>query len=310
MRLRTQMSQALGSPAVGARTRQRSHDRVGRAGTKGPWQSLRRGLFGCLLALGTQFVGPAAAATESAEAIECLALTMYFEARGEPDIGKLAVAHVMVNRTRDGRFPRRICDVMRQQSGPPDGGCQFSWTCDEFGDRPRDGAAWRHSKALAWQVYYGLSRDPTGGALWYHADYVDPAWRHDLAAPQRIGRHMFYRDAGARALATKDAESRPDVASARQMAGGAGRVWTLGQRPDDELFSVMKQAVAASAPWASSLAISMHSYSSDKARRFVRVNQAIYAEGDWLAPDLRLEAITPQGVVVRRGTGRYDVMLR
>jgi len=278
---------------------------------RGLGQSLYSGLIGALVVLGAQFAGPnGAAATDSAEAIECLALTMYFEARGEPDIGKLAVAHVVVNRTLDARFPRRICDVARQQNGLPDGGCQFSWTCDEFSDRPKDEAAWRRSKALARRVYYGLSRDPTGGALWYHADYVDPAWRHDLARPQRIGRHMFYRDSGASALAAKETRVYLESKVASRMAGDSKRGWKLGQHPGEEFFSPIKLAVASSAPWVSSLAISVHFYSNDSTRRFVRINQAIYAEGDWLNPDVRLEAITPRGVVLRRGSEQYGFLLQ
>src|SRR5262245_59643339 len=57
------------------------------------------------------------------DAIRCLAMTIYFEARGEPDIGKLAVAHVVVNRTHDTRFPSSTCGVAQQQSGAPNGDC-------------------------------------------------------------------------------------------------------------------------------------------------------------------------------------------
>jgi spore germination cell wall hydrolase CwlJ-like protein len=60
--------------------------------------------------------------------VECLALTIYFEARGEPDLGKQAVAHVVMNRSHNGRFPRRICDVVREQKVMVEGSCQFTWT--------------------------------------------------------------------------------------------------------------------------------------------------------------------------------------
>ena len=272
-------------------------------------QSLCGGLLGALVTFGAQFAAPNAAATDDAEAIECLALTMYFEARGEPDIGKLAVGHVVINRTRDARFPRRVCDVTHQQSDSPDGGCQFSWTCDELRDSPRDGAAWRRSKALARQVYYGLSHDPTGGALWYHADYVDPAWRRDLAPPQRIGRHMFYGRAGTGALAAKDSRPRLDAASAPGMVEISERGWSLGEDPDERFLSLVRQAVASSAPWTSSLAISAHFYSNDRTRRFVRIGHTAYGEGDWLSHDARLEAITSEGVILRRGSKQYGLSL-
>jgi len=271
-------------------------------------RSLCDGLVVALFVLAALVVGPKGATATDAEAIECLALTIYFEARGEPDVGKLAVAHVVVNRTLDTRFPRQICDVTRQRSSLPDGGCQFSWVCDGLSDRPTDGAAWRRSKALARQVYYGLSQDSTGGALWYHADYVDPAWSHDLGAPYRIGRHVFYR--GFSTPIAEDTKLDRDSRASPRMAANNKHYWKLGQHPNEDLFSTIKQAVALSAPWASILSVSMHFYSKDKARRFVRINKTVYAEGDWLTPDIRLEAITPQGVVVRDGNGQYGLLLQ
>jgi large subunit ribosomal protein L33 len=48
--------------------------------------------------------------------IECLSRAVYYEARGEPVEGQLAVAQVIVNRTEsDGRFPGTICGVIRQR---------------------------------------------------------------------------------------------------------------------------------------------------------------------------------------------------
>jgi hypothetical protein len=34
--------------------------------------------------------------------------------------------------------------------------------------------------------------DVTGGALYYHADYVRPIWRHKLLKTAKIGAHIFY----------------------------------------------------------------------------------------------------------------------
>ncbi len=41
-------------------------------------------------------------------------------------------------------------------------------------------------------VFWDYSLDPTAGALWYHADYVNPNWQHDLNRGPKIGRHVFY----------------------------------------------------------------------------------------------------------------------
>jgi spore germination cell wall hydrolase CwlJ-like protein len=124
--------------------------------------------------------------------ISCLALNIYFEARGEPDEGKLAVGHVVMNRVLSGRFPGTVCDVVQQGGEIRRYRCQFSWWCDGRSDKPRSAADWQRSSELALAIYWGQSEDPTAGALWYHADYVSPAWRNDFVQGATIGRHIFY----------------------------------------------------------------------------------------------------------------------
>ncbi len=154
-------------------------------------------LVGAAMALGgylttTAPTAGAAAGIDVKNELECLALTIYFEARGEPDEGKLAVGHVVMNRTQHRLFPPRVCLVVRQGGEKLRYHCQFSWWCDGRSDRPRDRQAWTKSRALAGLVYWDYSRDPTVGALWYHADYVRPKWRHNLIPGPKIGRHLFY----------------------------------------------------------------------------------------------------------------------
>ncbi len=138
--------------------------------------------------------GPVAAAggIDVEGELECLALTIYFEARGEPDEGKLAVGHVVMNRAQHALFPREVCKVVRQGGDKLRYRCQFSWWCDGRSDQPRDLQAWSKSRALARAIYWDYSRDPTAGALWYHADYARPSWRDDLTPGPKIGRHVFY----------------------------------------------------------------------------------------------------------------------
>jgi len=125
--------------------------------------------------------------------LDCLALTVYFEARGEPREGQAAVAHVVMNRIADDRFPSEVCAVV-QQGGTRADNCQFTWWCDGRGDHPSHNADWRAASKVARSAYWGLSEDPTGGALWYHAIRVKPIWRLKLVRGPTIGRHVFYRD--------------------------------------------------------------------------------------------------------------------
>ena len=125
--------------------------------------------------------------------LDCLALNIYFEARGEPLEGKRAVGHVVLNRVHDTEFPESVCQVVRQGGEEVRHSCQFSWWCDGRSDRPVDPLAWRESRAVAWEVLSGATKDPTRGALWYHAEYVQPPWRDKMLKSRRIGQHIFYR---------------------------------------------------------------------------------------------------------------------
>lgn len=124
--------------------------------------------------------------------MNCLAKSVYFEARGEPGRGKRAVAHVIMNRVLDGRFPETVCGVVQQGGERKQHNCQFSWWCDGQSDQPEERTAWHDSQEIARQVYWGRSADPTSGAMWYHALAVRPVWRHALVPGPRIGDHQFY----------------------------------------------------------------------------------------------------------------------
>jgi spore germination cell wall hydrolase CwlJ-like protein len=122
----------------------------------------------------------------------CLATAIYFEARGEPVRGQVAVAQVILNRVRSPLFPETICGVVYQGQMHP--GCQFSFTCDGHTDTPRNDNQW----ALA----QGISKRITAGELWlpevgystyYHANYVSPSWAGSMSMIDKIGRHIFYK---------------------------------------------------------------------------------------------------------------------
>ena len=128
------------------------------------------------------------------EELTCLALNVYFEARGEPAIGKAAVAHVTMNRAASNRFPETICKVIRQGGEARLNRCQFSWWCDGRSDQPLNRRSWEQAREIAHDVYWNVVSDPTAGALWYHADYVKPYWARAFAKGPRIGQHLFYLD--------------------------------------------------------------------------------------------------------------------
>ncbi|MCG7957511.1 MAG: cell wall hydrolase [Candidatus Thiodiazotropha taylori] len=124
--------------------------------------------------------------------LHCLALNIYFEARSESAQGQYAVGHVVMNRVAHQGFPDSICAVVKQGGEKRLNRCQFSWWCDGRSDKPINRKAWLKSLARAFEVYLGQVKDPTYGALWYHADYVSPKWSKAFTVVTKIGHHLFY----------------------------------------------------------------------------------------------------------------------
>lgn len=124
-----------------------------------------------------------------AQAQECMALAMYWEARGEGRAGMLAVGSVVMNRVHDERFPANVCSVVRQ--GGETAPCQFSWWCDGRSDRPAQDALWSESRETAREVLTGEPDDPTDGALYFHHESIEPPWQKERTVS--IGSHVFYR---------------------------------------------------------------------------------------------------------------------
>ncbi|MCG7880512.1 MAG: cell wall hydrolase [Candidatus Thiodiazotropha endolucinida] len=129
---------------------------------------------------------------EISKEIDCLARNIYFEARSESEQGQLAVGHVVMNRVAHEGYPDSVCAVVKQGGEKRRYRCQFSWWCDGRSDIPMNKKAWQRSQDLAEAVYRGQSKDPTDGALWYHADYVNPVWSTALVLGKKIGQHLFY----------------------------------------------------------------------------------------------------------------------
>ena len=169
----------------------RSGVRLGRWALRHPRTALGAGLAVSLAAASIVVLWPAPRLDLSAS-LDCLALNIYHEARGEPLEGKIAVGQVIMNRVGDPDFPTGVCEVVKQGGERPRDRCQFSWWCDGLSDRPDDAGAWQDSKGLAGKILAGGLEDPTRGALWYHVDQVTPDWQMDIVRQGKIGRHVFY----------------------------------------------------------------------------------------------------------------------
>ena len=129
----------------------------------------------------------------------CLALNIYFEARGSSFADKVAVSDVVINRANDQRYPETICSVVYQAKTDSSGfpirhQCQFSWYCDGRSDTPREKEAWYEAQVIAYQMLYNDRFEGiTEGATHYHSTGVDPYWADSFQYVGQIGDHKFYR---------------------------------------------------------------------------------------------------------------------
>jgi len=121
---------------------------------------------------------------EPSREMRCLATAVYFEAKGEPLEGQLAVAQVILNRVKSGKYSDSICGVVYQPG-------QFSFTWDRRPDRPRNMAAWETAQAIAVIAATDNWRPIAPKAMSFHARRVAPGWRN-MERVSVIGNHVFY----------------------------------------------------------------------------------------------------------------------
>jgi len=115
--------------------------------------------------------------------IQCLAMNIYFEARGERTLGQVAVANTTINRAGNSN---NICRVVYQPN-------QFSWT--SMPRRRPVGEPWQKALTLAWLAINEpeLIRDITRGSNYFHSYRRTPQLFRQFSHTITIGNHRFYR---------------------------------------------------------------------------------------------------------------------
>ncbi|MCZ4256087.1 cell wall hydrolase [Sulfitobacter sp. PR48] len=122
----------------------------------------------------------------------CLAEALYFEARGETVKGQFAVAEVIKNRVKSGRFPGSFCGVIHQGTGKKYQ-CQFTYTCDGNKEVIAEPKAFARVAKVAKYTIDGKVPALTNGATHYHTTAVRPRWSKVYTRTAQIGVHLFYR---------------------------------------------------------------------------------------------------------------------
>jgi len=129
-----------------------------------------------------------------AKAEKCLADAVYFEARGEPLRGQMAVAQVVMNRVFSGFYPNNVCGVVYQNASRHLA-CQFTFACEG-----KDLS--RIDELDMWEQAKRIAKDMLDGKIWlaevahathYHAYWVHPSWVHEMKKMYSLGVHTFYR---------------------------------------------------------------------------------------------------------------------
>ena len=129
----------------------------------------------------------------------CMAANLYFEARGESELGQKAVAKVTMNRVKSKKYPDSVCKVVFQKH-------QFSWTKQQpwgkiqkalNGVEPSKNvlevSAYQQAlKTAKTSLKTGLKSTLPEDALWYHANYVNPSWAKKMTKVKKVGKHIFY----------------------------------------------------------------------------------------------------------------------
>jgi cell wall hydrolase len=128
-----------------------------------------------------------------ARAKHCLASAIYFEARGEPLDGQIAVGQVVLNRVFTGFYPDDVCAVVYQNAGRFRS-CQFTFACDGTPLSIKEPEAWTLAETMASELLSGaLYQDQVAGATHFHAIYVHPVWTKEMQEKAKFGSHIFYR---------------------------------------------------------------------------------------------------------------------
>lgn len=148
-------------------------------------------------------IGAVAALTADIENVQseqqCLAEAIYFEARGEPPAGQIAVGRVILNRVDSPYYPDTICDVVYQNADDLNA-CQFSFACAGTEPQIRDPEAFAEAMLVAAKVLSCdkecrqelAEKNELAISTHYHADYVSPSWSAKLKRVGSVGNHIFY----------------------------------------------------------------------------------------------------------------------
>ena len=122
-------------------------------------------------------------------ALTCLALNVYYEGRGESDLGKRIIAQTTMNRSEHNRS--KVCkEVLRPN--------QFSWVKRNVKGKTLmakpSGKSWIESQTIAKKALSHRVITPSKyrNVTHFHSVNVHPKWSRKMIYLGRVGHHHFY----------------------------------------------------------------------------------------------------------------------
>lgn len=125
--------------------------------------------------------------------LEVLTEAVYYEARGEPTLGQLAVVQVIMNRVKSKRFPNSIPEVVYQP-------LQFSYNNSRSSYEDvlpmTNRVAYNHAKSLSKRFLEGsIEVVPVGDSdHYFNGDLTSPKWAAKMSYKVTIGKHSFFKE--------------------------------------------------------------------------------------------------------------------
>lgn len=121
--------------------------------------------------------------------MDCLAKNIFHEAGVEDRAGKIAIAQVTLNRVKDGRWGKSVCDVVYAKA-------QFSWTLQKKRRWAKpNGPLWDESVNVAHEFARGHRVKGIEQSVFYHTDYIEqPKWAREMKIVHKVGQHIFYKN--------------------------------------------------------------------------------------------------------------------
>ncbi len=122
--------------------------------------------------------------------VECLAVNLYHESRGQSDTANIMVISTVLNRVEDRRYPDDICEVVFQNK-------QYAWTSDGKSDEIKDLYQYRRLYRLSEQalMHKDFVQNLSQSVTHYHSTTVNPYWVDStrMEYVSTVDDHKFYR---------------------------------------------------------------------------------------------------------------------